>query len=768
MSDVDNVDSLLKQHDSGIAYINFKVDYSDKNFCVGYMDKTAIDLLPIELKEGRYPENSGEVVIEKSTYSALKLTAAVGERVSVPVVIDGESVEKEYTLVGITENYLSALQYDELLRTNPLPTLLTADKDVILRTEVVCGTRSACSFFCDYGIDYSHNGYAAETLKKDFLGYIVNTADFLFCIIILVTVFGIIGIYVYTLRDRRKFMSLLRCIGLKRRKGVGLLFIQGSVSWLIASIFGGALGIVWSYAFILIYGIFGNDLIFTLTWEPFILAWLVSGIATLIVYTVPSIVFFKKAPLAMARHKRKRSKHGKNKRLPLPELWNKALKKEYRLQNVFSVVLTALCVIVALLGYYLFTVDAGNDYSYVSGKYEDYQLYIVAGNCSSETFDMLLPRNQGVLHKNLLEIYQLEDVEVLSKSTTYLVSQYVLCKNGAMHPFFENENNAMSILTEEKTSHFAKALKAAGGTDGDIFVKPWTYVLDYEHDVKNIRLLNGALDKDAFISGEQIIAPDNGFEVGDKLVIMIPVVKNDSSESQKYEFDYAVKEATVAATYSGSISSDTSGRNCNIILSAEYLYSVDPTLNYSPVKLKLKNGVSDKRAAQISEYLENLTMRSQNLRLTDYATEKRENLRLMREGRVQIGLIIIMFVVIISVSIAVSSYVKLRTNMHSYILMRSIGANGKTISTLIKEDIGRLVLTGTVIGTVLGLALVVLVILESPSTNISYLFGMFAVLILIAAAVFALIYFATMLCIKRPIKRIAGVNIASAINLVDL
>lgn len=767
LSEVDNVDSLLKKYDSGIAQTYFNVDYDDKILCVGYMDEAAINLLPIKLKEGRYPESSGEITIENATYAALGMTAAVGEKILVPVVIDGESVEKEYTLVGITENYLSALQYDEYLRQNTLPTLLTADKEVISRTSVVCKTMSADYFFDDYGENYSSNPYAAETLKEKFLSYIVNTAGFLFCIVILVTVFGIIGVYVYTLRDRQKFMSLLRCIGLKRYKGVGLFFIQGSVSWLISAIIGGVFGIVCSYVFILIYGIFGNALIFTLTWEPFILAWLISGITNLIVYTVPSIVFFRKAPLAMARHKHKRSKHGKNKILPLPELWNKSLKKEYRLQNVFSVVLTALCVIVALLGYYLFTIDADKDYSYVSSKYEDYQLYLGGGGGSSETFGFNLPRNQGVLHKYLLEIYQLGDVDVLYKSTMNMNSQYILCESGATHSFFENENNYMSILTANQTSHFAEALKAAGGDDGDVFVKPWVYVLDWDHDVKNLKLVSGSVDKDAFISGEQIIAPDNGFDVGDKLTVMIPVVKDGFSTQNTYEFDYEVKEVTVAATYSGSISEDTSGRSCNIILSAEYLYSVDPTLNYYLVKLKLKDGTSDKRAKEISGYLENLTMRSQNLRLTDYATEKRENLRLMREGRVQIGLIIIMFVVIIASSIAVSSYVKLRTNMHSYILMRAIGANGKTISALIKEDIGRLILNGTIIGTVIGLALVVFTILESPSVNTSILFGMFVVLILIAAAVFALIYFTTMLCIKKPVKRIVQANIASSVNSVD-
>lgn len=768
LKDVDNIESLLKEKGSGAAYSYFNVDYDDKVFYVGYIDQTAVNLLPIKLKEGRYPENAEEVTVENSTYVALGLNAAVGESVSVPVIVDGKTVVKEYTLVGITENYLSALWYDEQLRLNPLPTLLTADKNEILKIDIVCGTRSASGFFSNYG-NRTLNPYDAETVKNDVVGYIINIGAFLFGIVIIVTVFGIVGIYVYTLRERRKYMSLLRCIGLKRYKGVSLFFIQGMVYWFISAIIGGVFGIVWSYVFILIYGVFGKSLIFTLTLKPFILAWIVSGITSLIVYTVPSMVFFKKAPLALAKQKHKRSKHGKNKILPLPELWNKSLKKEYGLQNTFSVILTALCVIVAIFGFYVATSEPRNDYNYVKSKYEDYQLYLGGGTNSYENFDVTLPRNQGVLHKNLLEIYQLENVEVLFKTSMYMNSQYVLCKDGDTHSFFENENNYMHTVNGESTSHFAEALNAAGGDDGDVFVKPWTYVLDYEHDVKNLKLLKGSVDKNEFVSGDVIIAPDDGFEVGDKLVIMIPVAKDGSSEQKTYEFDYNVKEVTVAATYSGSIANDTSGRSGNIIFSAEYLYDIDPMLNYSLVKLKLKDGISDKDADQIREYLEGLVMRSQNLKLTDYATEKRENLRLMREGQVQIGLIVIMFVIIISITIAISSYVKLKTNMHSYILMRSIGAKGDTIKSLIKEDIGRLVLNGTVIGTVIGLALVVFSISEGPSTtNTGVLFGMFAELILIVAAVFVLIYFAAMFCIKKQIKHIAEINIASAVNSVDL
>lgn len=764
---VDNIESLLKEKNSGVAYCYFKVDYIDKIFYVGYIDQTAVNLLPIKLKEGRYPENSGEVTIENSTYVALGIKAAVGEKVSVPVIVDGEAVVKEYTLVGITENYLSALRYDEKLRLNPLPTLLTVDKNEILKVDIVCATRSATGFFSSYG-DRTTNPYDAETVKTDIVGYIINIGAFLFGIVMIVTIFGIVGIYVYTMRERRKYMSLLRCIGLKRYKGIGLFFIQGIVYWFISAIIGAVFGIVLSYIFILIYGVFGKSLIFTLTFKPFILAWLISGITVVIVYTVPSIVFFRKAPLALARHKHKRSKYGKNKILPLPELWNKSLKKEYRLQNIFSVVLTALCVSVAIFGFYVATSEHLNDYNYVKGKYEDYQLYLGGGTNSYENFEITLPRNQGILYKSLLEIYQLEDVEVLFKTTMYMNSQYVLCKKENTHSFFKNENNYMHIENGDSTSHFAEALRAAGGEAGDVFVKPWTYVLDYEHDVKNLKLLRGSVDKSAFVSGNVIIAPEDGFDVGDKLVIVVPVVKEDSSDQKTYEFDYVVKEVTVAATYSGSIANDTSERNNNIILSAEYLYGIDPMLNYSLVKLKLKDGVSDEKADQIKDYLEGLVMRSQNLKLTDYATEKRENLRLMREGQVQIGLIVIMFVIIISITIAISSYVKLKTNMHSYVLMRSIGAKSDTIKALIKEDIGRLILDGTVIGTVLGLALVVFSLLESPSTSISSLFGMFAVLILIAAVVFALIYFATMFCIKKQIERIAKINIVSAVNLVDL
>ena len=103
--------------------------------------------------------------------------------------------------------------------------------------------------------------------------------------------------------------------------------------------------------------------------------------------------------------------------------------------------------------------------------------------------------------------------------------------------------------------------------------------------------------------------------------------------------------------------------------------------------------------------------------------------------------------------------------MHSYILMRAIGANKKTIIQLIKEDVSSLLLKGCIIGMVPSFVLAVLLHLEYTYVTA---IDVFAIMALIAVVVFALLYSLTMLCIKKPIQHILDVNIVSSINSVEL
>ena len=137
----------IKNSNSGIVYgANKVISENDKDIYIGYIDSNAMELCSISLKEGRLPESDNEIAIENNTYERLFLTAQVGEKVIISVNENGNAIEKEYTLVGILNDYVSNWQrYDSSKKSElfPPPSLLsTKNEDSIKYANVICADSS--------------------------------------------------------------------------------------------------------------------------------------------------------------------------------------------------------------------------------------------------------------------------------------------------------------------------------------------------------------------------------------------------------------------------------------------------------------------------------------------------------------------------------------------------------------------------------------------------------------------------------------------------
>ena len=749
----------IKNSNSGIVYgANKVISENDKDIYIGYIDSNAMELCSISLKEGRLPESDNEIAIENNTYERLFLTAQVGEKVIISVNENGNAIEKEYTLVGILNDYVSNWQrYDSSKKSElfPPPSLLsTKNEDSIKYANVICADSSIKN---EFGGTYYSNYFAPnspETLQRQSL---VDKIVFpILCFFVVVMVFGISSILIFTLKERRKYLGLLRCIGLKKRKGVGMFLIQGAELFLASAIVGGMLGIALSYIFVLLSGLFGHKVIFTLSFASFLWAWIIAGITIIVTFTISSAVFFRKAPLNTADDKHKRSKAGKSKECTLVKVWSKSLKKEYRLQNFFSVLLSAACIFVAMFGFFFATYLPRVDYYGVDKIAHDYRIYIPSGSSSYDNFNLTLPRNSGVTQQNLNKIYATEDLSVLSAYMTYTSSHFFLLKSDDTNQYLSYLADVEKrVLTNRNNHHLSEALSAVGGKDTDRLVEPYINGMDYQTALKEVSLTAGSIDKEGFVSGKQIIAPDI-FNIGDTFVMLTPIIKN--SDATEIRFEFAVSEVTVGATYPGNY-------NSNIILSAEYITETDPSARYDMIVIKNNKSSDAARTAEIDKMLNNIVSESSHVQIDNTAELKQVYRQTLVNGQIQVVFSVFIFVLVIIVTIALSTYVKIRTNMHSYILMRAIGANKKTIIQLIKEDVSSLLLKGCIIGMVPSFVLAVILHLEYTYVTA---IDVFAIMALIAVVVFALLYSLTMLCIKKPIQHILDVNIVSSINSVEL
>lgn len=82
-------------------------DWSGKNYpaVIGCMDEQMIKLGNIKLNEGRFPQNTDEIVMETSILSELGYSFEIGQDIRLKVLgLDGKSVDKTYKLVGVLKN----------------------------------------------------------------------------------------------------------------------------------------------------------------------------------------------------------------------------------------------------------------------------------------------------------------------------------------------------------------------------------------------------------------------------------------------------------------------------------------------------------------------------------------------------------------------------------------------------------------------------------------------------------------------------------------
>ena len=82
----------------------------DSNVYLGYLDEAGQGILCRTLAEGRMPEQSGEIAIERGALEKLRLEAEVGDKVTWTLLpVDGLEEEHSFTIVGILREQSGAL-----------------------------------------------------------------------------------------------------------------------------------------------------------------------------------------------------------------------------------------------------------------------------------------------------------------------------------------------------------------------------------------------------------------------------------------------------------------------------------------------------------------------------------------------------------------------------------------------------------------------------------------------------------------------------------
>jgi hypothetical protein len=425
---------------------------------------------------------------------------------------------------------------------------------------------------------------------------------------------------------------------------------------------------------------------------------------------------------------------------------------------VVAIILSAACLFITVFGCFISMFAPRTEYGIAANDSTsndtDYILYVSGGSSMPDNFYITLPRKMGISQKDLDDLRETDGIEVQYANVNHMSSHFILYRNGENNQYFSNLVQEKRVLNHENTPQINTAIEQAGGKANDILVEPYFIGMDYDTLTKSVNIINGNVNETNFIKGTEVIAPSL-FNVGDSFVLITPIIKDENAPvNSDKRFEFIVTKVTVSATYEGD----------SLIYSAEAIMKTDPTARYDEISIinTKKNDVA--ASQQIEKKVERITASSLYTSLINFDVERQNYYNEIRNGQFLTVISVIIFIVLVIIAITLSTQVKLRTNMHSYILMRSIGAKNKLIISLVKSDIKKVIINGSVIGTLFGYFISIFLIqgfMDTPFMDI------FLYMILSAICVFMVLRLFVNIALRKPLKKLVNENIIDEINAVE-
>ncbi len=201
---------------------------------IGTLDDALIEVGNLELLEGRFPEKSGEIVMEASLLSSLGYDYELNQQIVISFQKDIETwVEAEFTLCGVLKQYSHLWACEENInlpsafiikedgeKLQPFPDyhyFITSDEEQKILTGSIQTTLGKAE---NENLKIMGNTFAYSSLseKADYYLYLV--------LIFLTTVLAVACVYFVQMQEQLRSIALFRSIGGTKRQLIGLLFYE--------------------------------------------------------------------------------------------------------------------------------------------------------------------------------------------------------------------------------------------------------------------------------------------------------------------------------------------------------------------------------------------------------------------------------------------------------------------------------------------------------------------------------------------------------------
>lgn len=693
LSKVEMARQTLQNEGAGIVVTQAQVLTGDNSNTVyiGYMDTNARKLRAVRLKEGTFPHSSSEIALDQTAYYRLRLTAKIGKNIRLYINKNGKTTAESYTLTGILYDYCdhwSAIAENMLNYKDPkLPSVLLGqkpDNSIAVHVMYPLNTNSM-----KLGGQYIFN---AESLDfKDYVGALnrmtASATMVIGAFFLILALFGISVLARVTLQDRERFIKALQCIGLTRVQRRKLFIMQAGIlafiSWVISVPL--SLGIL--AAVISIAKLLGITLLWSISPLP-----VASTFVLIVGFTL--LIFLLQQHKEFSTSKRKFRK----KSLPAPsKTFNQAWTKLYRRskfgKSTAVTLLNAGCIFALVFGVFFAELSGAiNSYNRVKAQGNtDYYVYIIQGTLCAQELNAEFPMNMGMSGQ---ELGKLRDNKSINVKSAYADST-------TMPAFFrvkaDETNNVLNNLKKryafENTlyepdagilSEIAKTRQLFGYKKSETLV---TYPKIIAVDTGTMKSLlkeagiNGAQDWSAFQDGKTVYSLGGVFNKSDKFIITMPIIPKGSTTDKILGKTAAADfNVTVANTFTHPVSEATamqfpfgSSKTPCVIISADAVIKKNPQLRFSAVVANNANPADTVSCAKASEAIHQACAVSKGMSTDD----KKENIdnwrKIIQKLLCPVYALVLSFMIILMAAISILTRIKLKTNLHSYALLRSVG-----------------------------------------------------------------------------------------------
>lgn len=546
----------------GYAILDGMEDGTKPYVYVRSVDKTFFDNMSLKLKNGRYPQNSSEIVVGEDTLSTNTQEYEIGDKIKLnignryieemgngrllnqtDIFTEGEKIvssigEVEYTIVGITkrhgfDNYEEpgAVMYTYTDGDNKI----SDDFDLIVTLEEVYKgvydneAEKLKKIFKDNGQEYSSAGIdfnrgllrLSNATGDDQVNSMISVMYIIFMsIIMLCSVSLIYNAFEISVSERGKYLGMLASVGAtKRQKRLSVFFegfLVGIVSIPLGIISGfGGMAVTFKLINPMIFTITENDigLKVTISWESILAAVIFSIITILLSMYLPARRASKISPIDAIRQSQdvkltgKKIKTSKLTRKIFgfeAELGIKNLKRNRRRYRATVIVLIISIILFLSTSYYTYSIQKS------FGLLAD-----------EENYDGCIYSEEEIDVNTLERLKQFDSFKNMVKTNTMT---------------FQLVSPSIYDIATDKFEEYLKDGNYVYGDDASYEVRIVAYENDYFREyTKKIGLSDKEIDGDYGVSGVFInkMALRNNMKVSE--IVPTKLVRGDEIEVDSFE-----------------------------------------------------------------------------------------------------------------------------------------------------------------------------------------------------------------------------------------